>query len=169
MPIENRDIDSTSSDDDTKKAAGRAIAARFDAVVASDPALQAQIRGMIRADADEEDKKPEVPEEKVAEGEDGEGNKILSALDKIGDASSGLCQRVDALEAGGGTMTDEDEDMEEGDHARRVAADSRRKKEARSDSERYMSPKTRDAFAEAQARCDEFASAFGSQAVPAEN
>ena len=91
MPIENRDINSTSSDDDTKKAAGRAIAARFDTLVASDPALQAQIRGMIRADADEEDKKPEVPEEKVAEGEDGEGKgKILSALDKIGDAISGL-------------------------------------------------------------------------------
>ena len=90
MPIENRDINSTSSDDDAKKAAGRAIAARFDAVVASDPALQAQIRGMIRADADEEDKKPEVEEKKVAdEDEDGEGSggngKVLEAVNKLAD------------------------------------------------------------------------------------
>ena len=136
--------------------------------------------GMIRADADEEDKKPEVPEEEVAdEDRDGEGNggngKVLEAVNKLADLVSGLVDRVDALETNG--MTDEDVGEEEGE-ARRVAADSReRRKQAyhrlalqRRDAERfadieqYMTPKNADFFAAAQARCDSCASAYGSSA-----
>ena len=61
MP-ENRDMDTpTSSEADAaKKAAGVAIAQKFDAMVRNDAVLQAQLAGMARADADDKkaDEKP---------------------------------------------------------------------------------------------------------------